>query len=310
VNVLGVILDRLDELVVVVGLELPTAITAGFLIHDAPPATNADVTSPILSSYLWSEFGETLIRIYLAGEIQIESEHVLIRESDLPARQGRLAFAHLASTRDHPLAREQLADTLWPTRLPRAWEVSLSAIISKLRSVLATAGLERDGVIATAFGAYQLRLPADAWVDLEVAAGSLHHAEATVAAGRPLKAYGEALVALMVLRRPFLSGATGPWVEARREVLRAELVRAMECMIVCLEASGEIELAVRNAEELVALESFRESGYRHLMRLHAGRGDRAEALRVYEMCRARLIDELGVGPSAETEALQVALLRS
>ena len=46
-----------------------------------------------------------MIRIYLAGEIQIESEHGLIRESDLPARQGRLAFAHLASTRDHPLAR-------------------------------------------------------------------------------------------------------------------------------------------------------------------------------------------------------------
>jgi hypothetical protein len=38
------ILDRLDELVVVVGLKLPTAITAGFLIHDASPATNADVT--------------------------------------------------------------------------------------------------------------------------------------------------------------------------------------------------------------------------------------------------------------------------
>jgi DNA-binding SARP family transcriptional activator len=250
-----------------------------------------------------------LIRIYLAGEIQIESSHGLIRESDLPARQGRLAFAQLASTRDHPLPREELADTLWPQKLPRAWEVSLSAIISKLRATLAGAGLDRDGVIATAFGAYQLRLPAGTWIDLEVAAGSLHNAEAGVAAGRALEAYGDALVALMILRRPFLAGAGGPWVDARRELLRAELVRALECMVACLDASGEVALAVRNAEELVALEPYRESGYRHLMRLHAGRGDRAEALRVYELCRARLVEELGVGPSSETEALQVALLK-
>jgi DNA-binding SARP family transcriptional activator len=250
-----------------------------------------------------------LIRIYLAGEIQIESEHGLIRESDLPARQGRLAFAHLASTRDHPLAREELAETLWPGKLARAWEVSLSAIISKLRATLAGAGLDRDGVIVTAFSSYQLRLPPDVWVDLEVAAASLHHAEANVAAGHALDAYGEALVALTILRRPFLAGAAGPWVDARREVLRAELVRALECMVACLEASGEVALAVRNAEELVALEPFRESGYRHLMRLHAGRGDRAEALRLYEVCRTRLVDELGVGPSAETEALQLALLK-
>jgi DNA-binding SARP family transcriptional activator len=175
--------------------------------------------------------------------------------------------------------------------------------------IIAGAGLDRDGVIATAFGAYQFRLPSDTWVDLEVAAASLHHAEAKVAAGRPLDAYGEALVALTILRRPFLSGADGGWVQARREALRAEKVRALECMIACLDASGEVALAVRNAEELITLEPFRESGYRHLMRLHAGRGDRAEALRVYEVCRARLVDELGVGPSAETEALQVALLK-
>ena len=73
-------------------------------------------------------------------------------------------------------------------------EYSEPALRSALR--VAGAGLDRDGVIATAFGAYQLRLPSDAWVDLEVAAGSLHQAEGKIAAGRALDAYGEALVAL------------------------------------------------------------------------------------------------------------------
>jgi DNA-binding SARP family transcriptional activator len=165
-----------------------------------------------------------LIRIYLAGEIQIESEHGLIRESDLPARQGRLAFAHLASTRNHSLAREELAETLWPGKLPRAWEVSLSAIISKLRATLAGAGLDRDGVIVTAFSSYQLRLPADAWVDLEVAAGSLHQAEAKVAAGRALDAYGEALVALLICAQSaHVPSLAAPHVHCRHaiDVLRS-----------------------------------------------------------------------------------------
>jgi DNA-binding SARP family transcriptional activator len=251
-----------------------------------------------------------LLRIYLAGEVQIESDGRLVREADLPARQGRLAFAHLVVQRGHPVPREELAEVLWPGRLPRAWSVSLSAIISKLRVTLMGAGMDRDGSIASALGCYQLRLPADAWVDLEVAAASLHTAEAAVAAGKAAGAYGGALVALTILRRPFLPGDNGPWVLARREILRSELVRALECMISCLTANGELELAVRNAEQLVTLEPFHESGYRHLMQLHASRGDRAQALRVYEACRERLADELGVGPSAETEALQVALLKA
>ena len=99
-------------------------------------------------------------------------------------------------------------------------------------------------------------------------------------------------------------------MEARRETLRGLMVRALDCMTSCLVASDELTLALRNAEELVALEPLRESGHRQLMRVHVARGDRGEALRVYEVCRQRLVDELGVGPSAETEALQVALLKS
>jgi DNA-binding SARP family transcriptional activator len=64
------------------------------------------------------------------------------------------------------------------------------------------------------------------------------------------------------------------------------------------------------AEEAVAAEPFRETGYRRLMQLLRDQGNRAEALRVYERCRRLLRDELGVSPSSETEALYMALLKS
>ena len=251
-----------------------------------------------------------MLRVYLAGEVMLESGPILVREARLPARQGRLAFAHLVDTRANPASREEVADVVWPGALPRAWDVALSAIVSKLRLVMEDVGVPRDTATSSAFGCYQLHRPEGAWVDLEVAAAGLHSAEAAVAAGRPGEAYGDALVAITILRRPFLPGATGDWVEGRREALRGLRMRALECMISCLSANGELPLAVRNAEELVSLEPFRESGYRQLMRLHAARGDRAEALRVYELCRERLREELGVSPSAETEALQVSLLKA
>ena len=250
------------------------------------------------------------MRVYLAGEVIVEERGRLLREAGLPARQGRLAFAFLVDHRHHPVAHDDLAAAIWPDAIPDAWAVSLSAIVSKLRVALETVGMQRDAAITSAFGCYQLHLPDGAWVDLEVAADTLHTAEGQVTAGNPGAGHGDALVALSILRRPFLPGARGGWVEARREGLRAEMVRALDCMTSCLLANGELALALRNAEELVRLEPLRESGYRQLMRAHVARGDRGEALRVYEACRRRLVDELGVGPSADTQALQLSLLKS
>jgi DNA-binding SARP family transcriptional activator len=59
----------------------------------------------------------------------------------------------------------------------------------------------------------------------------------------------------------------------------------------------------------VRLEPFRESGYRRLMQVLVSRGDRAEAVRVFEECRRLLADELGVSPSAETASLLRSLIR-
>jgi DNA-binding SARP family transcriptional activator len=68
-------------------------------------------------------------------------------------------------------------------------------------------------------------------------------------------------------------------------------------------------MAARHAEQAVAVEPFRETGYQRLMRAHAAAGNRAEALRVYERCRCLLAEELGVSPSPQTEAVYLDILR-
>lgn len=250
------------------------------------------------------------LKIYLAGSICIEAGEALLKERQLPRRQGRLALALLAAEHARAVARDELADLLWPDEPPDSWEVALRAVISKLRNVLRSLGWPIAEPIATAFGCYQLQVPPTTWIDIEVAEHSIHRAEALLERGDAGHAYGWALVASTIARRPFLPSEEGPWVDNRREQLRACLVRAMDCLAVACAASGELTLALKNASEVVALEPLRETGYQKLMKLHAAMGNRGLALQTYRCCSQLLADELGAAPSDETRAVLEAIRRS
>ena len=249
-----------------------------------------------------------MLRIYLAGEVAVERGEQLLREADLAGRQGRLALVYLVAERERAVTQSELAELLWPQALPPSWPVALSAVISKLRQKLATVGLDRDQIIANAFRCYQFRPPTDTWIDFEAAADAVHEAEGAVQANQPQAAYGPALIATTIARRPFLTGEDAPWVTSRRDRLLDILVRALDCRVEALVWNGELALAQEQARAAVALEPFRESGYRRLMQVLVKQGDRAEAVRVYEDCKRRLAQELGVAPSEETQSLMRAVL--
>jgi SARP family transcriptional regulator, regulator of embCAB operon len=248
------------------------------------------------------------LRIYLTGRILVEDDgNILLDERRLMGRQGRLVFAHLACEHLRAVSRDELAGELWPDTAPPSWERSLSAIVSKLRALLA--GLP-NVTLNGSFGHYQLALPADAWTDVEAAVGAIDHAESALRGGEPREALGWAHVAYQISRRSFLMGEEGPWVTLRRAELRDVLVRANECLGEPSIWPKEPEYAVRHATEAVNLEPFRETAYQLLMRAHAAVGNRAEALRAYERCRCLLSEELGVSPSPQTEAVYLDILRS
>lgn len=247
-----------------------------------------------------------MLRIYLTGELCLWHGHRLVAADRLPGRQGRLTFAYLTSERLRPIPRDELAEVIWPSQPPVAYGIALSAVISKLRSLLVDLGLPRR-VLASADGCYHVSLPQDVWIDTEVAVEAAHLAEEAWRSGDPRKAYGPAVVAAAILRRPFLPGADGEWVDARRQILQRANLRALGVLAELHSWNSEAALAVRAAEEMIALEPFRESGYGLLMRIHQRNGDRAEALRVYERCRRLLADELGERPGPAIEAVRAEI---
>jgi DNA-binding SARP family transcriptional activator len=100
------------------------------------------------------------------------------------------------------------------------------------------------------------------------------------------------------------------WVNVHRTKLQDLCVRGLDCLSEISLQTGEAALAIQYAAEAVAREPFREMGYRRLMRAHAASGNRAEAIRVYERCRTLLIEEVGIEPSPDLEALHRSLIRS
>jgi SARP family transcriptional regulator, regulator of embCAB operon len=222
----------------------------------------------------------------------------------LPGGQARVLFTYLTVNRALPVRREELIEALWPRRAPAGADASLSALLSRLRSVL-------GGDVLAGRTEISLRLPADAWIDIEAAQEAIHRAEAAVAQADWARGWGPSLIALFTARRGFLPGEDLPWADEHRRRLEEIRCSALECYAAVALGVGGSELAPgeRVARELVAAEPFRERAHAILMQILAARGNAAEALRVYEALRARLRDELGAAPAPELRALQGQLLR-
>lgn len=241
-------------------------------------------------------------RIQLCGRLVAEIDGRRI-DDQLPGPQGRVLFAYLVVARRRPSGRLELIDALWRDDAPADPETALSALLSKLRRVVGSDRLEGRSTV-------QLRLPPDAWVDLEVAGEAIHRAESAAAQADWTGAWGPGRVAQHIAARSFLSGEDAPWITDIRARLDEIYATALEVTTRAGLGIGgtELDTALRSARSLIAHNPYRESGYRLLMEVHERRGNAAEGLRAYDELRNRLRDELGTAPSAETQQVHRRLL--
>jgi predicted ATPase/DNA-binding SARP family transcriptional activator len=200
----------------------------------------------------------------------------------------------------------QLIDGLWADAAPGGAANALQALVSRLRRALP------EAVIESRPAGYQLALDPQATdiVRFEqlAAAGRAQLREDPVAAAAALKR------ALALWRGPALVDI------AETDFGRAAIARLDELRLVTLEhridadlrtpAQGHAAALVAELEGLVIAHPTRETLSGLLMRaLHAS-GRRAAALEVYEQTRQRLVEQLGVPPSAELAALHLQILRA
>ncbi len=239
------------------------------------------------------------MNVFLTGRLTVEGPSGSFDESALPGNQARVALAALVHDRV-PLDRDRLADIVWGEDLPDGWSGSLSALISKIRSLFARCGLDAKAILKSSAGSYAITLPAGSWVDMEDATRRLDRAEGAVRHGEISDALPDATVASSILRRPFLSGSESVWIDEVRRRQEASLYRCYEVLAEGWCAQGHHRLAIAIAEQAISLDPLRETGYRLLMEAELARGDGIAALQAFDRCERIVQAEFGALPSPLT----------
>jgi len=208
----------------------------------------------------------------------------------LPTAKIRLLAAYLALAAGQNQARSKLCALFWEDRNADQARASLRNALAAIRAVLGNDVLiaSRESVMFDA-----------TLVSTDV--GELEKL-----------ARGDAETGIQTARRlaaPFLEGfaAQGEelseWVEFERTRCRNLAELLLEKTAERLGTTGEEAAAVALAQQLVALDPYRERSHRLLMRLHARQGERSLAIAQFQKCRQLLAEELGTEPSPQTVAL-------
>lgn len=242
-------------------------------------------------------------RIQLCGRLAVEmdAEHI---EGRLPGPKGRALFTYLVLHRHRPINRDDLLMATYGQDAFPGQHSGLTVLLSKLRSVIGHDRLMGRSEI-------ELRLPADAFVDVEAAREALHRAESHIAAGQWAEAWGPAGVAYHISGRPLLQDQDHLWLDDWRRRLQDVHLRGLESFAQARLGLGGPTLpqAEDCARRLIELAPYRETGHRILIETLERRGNLAEALRAFHYVRRLLNQELGVDPSPHLQQIHQRLLQ-
>lgn len=235
------------------------------------------------------------VRLRVLGGLEVEG----VSERDLGSRKGRTLLKVLTLGRGAPVSVDRIADVLWGDEQPARPTDQVGVLVSRLRGVLGAQRIERTEA------GYVLH--AD-WLDVDELARLAAAAAEALADGRIGPARAAAGAALALVRGPLLPEEDGDWVEAERAAVRAEVTRVRRIAVDAAVAAGDHSGAAALGEQVLAEDPYDEVALRALMASHLAAGRPASALAAYARLRQRLADDLGVPPTAETEAAHARAL--
>jgi DNA-binding SARP family transcriptional activator len=219
--------------------------------------------------------------IRLLGEATATVDGRQLAELTGPRMQRLLARVALAQ--DVGVPRDRLAGELWPDSSATQARTNLRKLLHDLRRAL-------PGEVLDA-GPRTVRWCGDRSTWLDVIAF-------TDAAGG-----GDPETAVRCYGGDLLPACEDDWVVAERERLRRLAVDVLAGLAGCADAEHRDADVVGHTRGLLAIDALHEPACRLLMNALVRRGERSEALRVYDRLAAELASDLGVTPEPSTTAI-------
>ncbi len=220
--------------------------------------------------------------------------------TDFKSIKVRALLAYLAVEADRPHSRETLAGLLWPEYADRAALDNLRYTLSDLRGAI---GDRHATPSFLRIARDTLQFNPDSDFDLDVKVFQQHIADRSDPIDR-------LRVAIDLYRGRFLDGFSigdsapfEEWALLKREQLEQQMLSALHALATFYEQSGEYQQAESYVRRQLDLTPWDEEAHRQLMRLLAFTDRASAALAQYDIGRRRLIDELGIEPSASMTAL-------
>jgi YVTN family beta-propeller protein len=233
------------------------------------------------------------MRVEILGSLQVRDDG---RERSVGSGRQRALLAVLVLHNGELVSSERLVDALWGERPPATAAKALQGYVSQLRRSLSAEAIETRG------SGYALR---DAETDVAEFERLLDRSRGE----QPRDAAATLRTALALWRGP-------PLVDVEYELwAQPEIARLEDLRLAALDAriAADLELGdharvVSELESLVVEHPLRERLHTQLMLALYRCGRQADALEVYALVRARLVDELGIEPGPELQALQRGIL--
>jgi DNA-binding SARP family transcriptional activator len=243
--------------------------------------------------------------IRLFGPLTIETAGRALGPGDLGGTRPKQVLEILLAARGHRVPTDRLAELLWGGERPRNVAGSLQTFVSVLRRHLAADGERARQLVVTEPEAYRfatelVALDLDCFDQLLERSGREPTSRARAALEQALD-----LVRGDVLEdEPYTNWALDLRGSYRGRVLGARLDVADAAL-----AERDFAAALMHAEAAAALDQFSERARRYEMLALYALGRTHEALARYRIYRKELDAELGLEPTAETRALETAVIR-
>lgn len=220
----------------------------------------------------------------------------------LGAPKQRALLTALLLQAGEVVSRDRLVDAVWGEDPPASAQQSLQVYVHGLRRAL---GAER---IETRGAGYRLHA--------EPSEIDLRRFEELARRGRDELEAGRPAAALAALDSALELWAGSPLADlAGEEIGRREIPRLEEARLGALELRGDAQLAVGASDELlggltalIAEHPYRERLHAQLVLALYRAGRQKDALDAYRAAQGTLVDELGIDPGPELQALEQRIL--